>query len=191
MDNNLDFLKSIIDKGSLEEYLIIEQMEADILNLKNISNLDLYKLEYAKKELLKNLLYTIKKEQIDLFFNKLRLLYNSFNYKITTSIKNEDLERITKHLNLVDKIVKICLLKINTVLKKMQQTENNDKLLTIYLYLLALINLKNDCDKYYGQQVEIINNSLKNINVEFYNNIDIEHTLTNIEKVKALILTFN
>ena len=73
----------------------------------------------------------------------------------------------------------------------MQKTKHNDELLTIYLYLLAITNLKNECNKFYSQQIEIYNTKLRNINTEFYNNIDIEYTLTNIEKVKALILTFN
>lgn len=191
MNSNIEFLKTIIDKDILEHYLKIERMEANILNAKDISEPELFKLKCTKDKLLKDLLYTIKNEQLDLFFNKLRLAYNSFSYKINMPIQSEDLEEITRRLKFVDKIVDVCLLKLNSVLKKMKKSKNNDKILTIYLYLLALINLKNECDKYYSVQVEIINNNLKKINAEFNNNHDIAYTLTNIERVKALILTFN
>ncbi len=191
MNSNIEFLKNIINKDSLKEYLEIEELEQNVLNSENITNLQLYKLTIVKEQLLKNLLYTIKKEQTELFLDRLRLSYNVFSYKINATIKNEDLEKITKQLRLVDKIIDICLLKLNYILKKMQKTKHNDELLTIYLYLLAITNLKNECNKFYSQQIEIYNTKLRNINAEFYNNIDIEYTLTNIEKVKALILTFN
>ncbi len=191
MNSNIEFLKNIINKDSLKEYLEIEELEQNVLNSENITNLQLYKLTIVKEQLLKNLLYTIKKEQTELFLDRLRLSYNVFSYKINATIKNEDLEEITKRLRLVDKIIDICLLKLNYILKKMQKTKHNDELLTIYLYLLAITNLKNECNKFYSQQIEIYNTKLRNINTEFYNNIDIEYTLTNIEKVKALILTFN
>lgn len=191
MNSNIEFLKTIIDKDILEHYLKIERMEANILHAKDISEPELFKLKCTKDKLLKDLLYTIKNEQLDLFFNELRLAYNSFSYKINMPIQSEDLEEITRRLKFVDKIVDVCLLKLNSVLKKMKKSKNNDKILTIYLYLLALINLKNECDKYYSVQVEIINNNLKKINAEFNNNHDIAYTLTNIERVKALILTFN
>lgn len=188
MNANLYLLKEIIDSTSLK---YCSEIQSLIAKLPDISDSKSIEIEQANKELYQTLLYTINQEKMDLFFNKLRLIYNDLNYKIFHQIKNDELEQITKRLKSVDKIVNHCLSKLAALLKKIHHNKSYNQIETIYIYLLVLISLKDNCDKYYSQQIEAFNNQYKNINVIFNSNINIENTLTNIEKIKALILTSN
>ena len=142
-----------------------------------------------------NVLNIIYIEKNELNRNQYILLYNNLIYKLRLLLKitNKDdkLEDSFLTQNETNNIEKICLKRIEKLIKKSIYKNNLNNNSIIFLYLLTLISLKIDIDNYCRQNLTINDGNCSYFNVSFYDEINIKDKKENINKIKKLILNLD
>lgn len=186
-----DFCKNIITKEALNQYNLLKNYE-DMLKTNPINK------NYLRILLIQNMLNVLNIiyiEKNELNRNQYILLYNNLIYKLRLLLKitNKDdkLEDSFLTQNETNNIEKICLKRIEKLIKKSIYKNNLNNNSIIFLYLLTLISLKIDIDNYCRQNLTINDGNCSYFNVSFYDEINIKDKKENINKIKKLILNLD
>lgn len=193
--DNIEFLKKIASNETLNQY---EQLR-DCENYLNDEEIDKnnYKIEGSEIILyiaLKELMLSIKSAKKQLNKQKLIIGYNNFVYKIGKLLKmierDEQLETTIKKITFEKKDKLTYPNILNKILTHFYINSNINDLSTIYLYYSALLTSHQTIDEYLDKLLTINESSNKRFSVSFNDDIDIEQTLTNIDKIKSLVMTY-
>lgn len=192
---NIKFLKKIVSNETVNQYEQLQNCE-NYLNDENIHQED-FKIEGCELILyiaLKELMLSIKSAKKQLNKQKWIISYNTLIYKIgkllKTIEKDEQLETTIKKI-ILEKKDKLTYLNIlNKILTQFYINSNINDLSTIYLYYSALLTSHQTIDEYLDKLLTINENSNKKFSVSFNDDIDIEQTFTNIDKIKSLVITY-
>lgn len=192
---NIEFLKEIVSNETLNQYEQLQNCE-NYLNDENIHP-EGFKIKGCELILyiaLKELMLSIKSAKKQLNKQKWIISYNTLVYKIgkllKTIEKDEQLETTIKKITF-EKRDKLTYLNIlNKILTQFYINSNINDLSTIYLYYSALLTSHQTIDEYLDKLLTINENSNKRFSVSFNDNIDIEQTLTNIDKIKSLVMAY-
>lgn len=186
-----DFCKNIITEETLNQYNLLKNYE-DMLKTNPINK------NYLRILLIQNMLNVLNIiyiEKNELNRNQYILLYNNLIYKLRLLLKitNKDdkLEDSFLTQNETNNIEKICLKRIEKLIKKSIYKNNLNNNSIIFLYLLTLISLKIDIDNYCRQNLTINDGNCSYFNVSFYDEINIKDKKENINKIKKLILNLD
>ena len=186
-----DFCKNIITEEALNQYNLLKNYE-DMLKTNPINK------NYLRILLIQNMLNVLNIiyiEKNELNRNQYILLYNNLIYKLRLLLKitNKDdkLEDSFLTQNETNNIEKICLKRIEKLIKKSIYKNNLNNNSIIFLYLLTLISLKIDIDNYCRQNLTINDGNCSYFNVSFYDEINIKDKKQNINKIKKLILNLD
>ncbi len=186
-----DFCKNIITEEALNQYNLLKNYE-DMLKTNPINK------NYLRILLIQNMLNVLNIiyiEKNELNRNQYILLYNNLIYKLRLLLKitNKDdkLEDSFLTQNETNNIEKICLKRIEKLIKKSIYKNNLNNNSIIFLYLLTLISLKIDIDNYCRQNLTINDGNCSYFNVSFYDEINIKDKKENINKIKKLILNLD
>lgn len=186
-----DFCKNIITEEALNQYNLLKNYE-DMLKTNPINK------NYLRILLIQNMLNVLNIiyiEKNELNKNQYILLYNNLIYKLRLLLKitNKDdkLEDSFLTQNETNNIEKICLKRIEKLIKKSIYKNNLNNNSIIFLYLLTLISLKIDIDNYCRQNLTINDGNCSYFNVSFYDEINIKDKKENINKIKKLILNLD
>ena len=186
-----DFCKNIITEEALNQYNLLKNYE-DMLKTNPINK------NYLRILLIQNMLNVLNIiyiEKNELNRNQYILLYNNLIYKLRLLLKitNKDdkLEDSFLTQNVTNNIEKICLKRIEKLIKKSIYKNNLNNNSIIFLYLLTLISLKIDIDNYCRQNLTINDGNCSYFNVSFYDEINIKDKKENINKIKKLILNLD
>lgn len=186
-----DFCKNIITEEALNQYNLLKNYE-DMLKTNPINK------NYLRILLIQNMLNVLNIiyiEKNELNRNQYILLYNNLIYKLRLLLKitNKDdkLEDSFLTQNETNNIEKICLKRIEKLIKKSIYKNNLNNNSIIFLYLLTLISLKIDIDNYCRQNLTINDGNCAYFNVSFYDEINIKDKKENINKIKKLILNLD
>lgn len=186
-----DFCKNIITEEALNQYNLLKNYE-DMLKTNPI-NKNYLRILLTQNML--NVLNIIYIEKNELNRNQYILLYNNLIYKLRLLLKitNKDdkLEDSFLTQNETNNIEKICLKRIEKLIKKSIYKNNLNNNSIIFLYLLTLISLKIDIDNYCRQNLTINDGNCSYFNVSFYDEINIKDKKENINKIKKLILNLD
>lgn len=186
-----DFCKNIITEEALNQYNLLKNYE-DMLKTNPINK------NYLRILLIQNMLNVLNIiyiEKNELNRNQYILLYNNLIYKLRLLLKitNKDdkLEDSFLTQNETNNIEKICLKRIEKLIKKSIYKNNLNNNSIIFLYFLTLISLKIDIDNYCRQNLTINDGNCSYFNVSFYDEINIKDKKENINKIKKLILNLD
>lgn len=193
--DNIEFLKKIVSNETLNQYEQLRDCE-NYLNDEEIHKNN-YKIEGSEIILyiaLKELMLSIKSAKKQLNKQKLIIGYNNFVYKIGKLLKmierDEQLETTIKKITFEKKDKLTYLNILNKILTHFYINSNINDLSTIYLYYSALLTSHQTIDEYLDKLLTINESSNKRFSVSFNDDIDIEQTLTNIDKIKSLVMTY-
>lgn len=179
----------------MNQYEQLQNCE-NYLNDENIHQED-FKIEGCELILyiaLKELMLSIKSAKKQLNKQKWIISYTTLIYKIgkllKTIEKDEQLETTIKKITLEKKDKLTYLNILNKILTQFYINSNINDLSTIYLYYSALLTSHQTIDESLDKLLTINENSNKKFSVSFNDDIDIEQTFTNIDKIKSLVITY-
>lgn len=195
MTENIEFFKNIVSDKTLKQYEQLRDCE-NYLNDKDIHKHN-FKIEGSELILyitLRDILLAIKSDKKQLHKQKVIIDFNTFIYNIRKLFKitekDEQLETTIKKIILEKKDEFLYLNMLNKILIQFYTNSTINDLSTIYLYYSTLMDLHQIIDKYIENLFIINENNSKHISVTFNDEIDIEQTLIDIEKIKSLVMTY-